>query len=87
MDKNFEPEDIFSRLSQTEKVRVEGVILEVETEGNIVVFRRRGKLFCTIAKSVLYERWVIIDNVLHYIRKINNWMGGASRCEYVKAEL
>lgn len=87
MEKNFEPEVVFERLSQVEKVRVNGVILEVETDGNIVVFRRRGKLFSTISKSVLYERWVIIDNVLHYIQKVNNWMGGASRCEYIKAEL
>lgn len=83
-DKNFQPDAIFNRFSELKKVKINDEIFNVSVHDNLV--RVEGEFSHFIAKSNVYERWVLIDGVLHYIQRINHWMGGI-KCNYVNAEV
>lgn len=98
MNKNFQPDAIFERLKAVGKVRVNDKILTVKSttvkscafpyteDVDIVVFLDGKTHYHSKIKDLLYERWVLIDGVLHYIQKVNNWMGGADSINYINAE-
>jgi len=86
MEQNFQPEDIFARFKQVEKVKINNITLKVKTTENCVAFLLGKKLYHVIHKNELFERWVLIDGVLHCIQRINHWMG-STKCNYIKAEL
>jgi hypothetical protein len=83
---SFETEELFSRFKQVEKVKIENRTLKIETNENCIVFLFRNKLYHVVHKNELFNRWVLIDGVLHYIQRINHWMGG-TKCNYIKAEV
>lgn len=82
---NFETEDIFARFTKVGSVKIEKRRLKIKVTDNCIAFLYMGKPYHIIHKNELFERWVLIDGVLHYIQRINHWMGGTI-CNYIKAE-
>lgn len=87
--KDFTPANVFARFKQVPKVRISGVEYLTKVDGDFVYFTRNSNKNPTHSHSIhfIYERWLLIDGILHYIQKVNNWMGGASSVNYVKAEI
>lgn len=83
---DFHPLTTLSRFKQVDKVKVSDVILRVEVSSSFVAFYKGKSLYTAISISDLYQRWVTIDGKLHYIQRINHWMG-STKCNYVKAEI
>lgn len=87
MHKDFNPEHTFERFKKVKTVKVNDQILKVKISDDCVVLLSTQNYPQTaIHKYNLYARWLLIDGVLHYIQKINHWMG-SSACKYVKAEI
>lgn len=85
--KNFNSFDIMLRFKDVKKVMIEDKILDTKVTNDLVAFYQNDKFFYAIDKSELYTRWLLIDGVLHYIKKVNNFMGGSAICKYIKAEI
>ena len=83
---DFTPSKSFRRFKEVSKVKVNDEILEVKIINDIVAFYKNNIPINVIHKDRLYERWVTIGNVLHYMQRINHWMG-STKCNYVKAEI
>lgn len=95
---NFDNEKTFARFKEVKQVKVGDVIFDIKISTTKscafpytddvfhVNFYNKGKWENSKTKELLHERWLTIDGVLHYIQRINHWMG-KTKCNYIKAEL
>ncbi len=88
METNFNNEDIFNHFKNLDEVTVGGRKLNmvINEYYNSIAFFYNKKPFHVVHKNELYQRWVLIDGVLHYIQRVNHWMG-KTKYNYVKAEV
>lgn len=81
---DFTPSRTFRRFKEVKKVKVNDEVYNVIIDREYVTLAGRESI--CYHKDNLYIRWITIGDVLHYIQRINHWMGG-TKCNYIKAEI